>query len=232
MSKRKSIVYLVRCSDESLYCGITDNLERRLSAHNLGKGAKYTKPRRHVELVVAAFEMTKSDALKLKYRIKRVPTDPKIIELNKRKVQTNMNLKKELQKVSDKINALAKMIEKLKSVAEKSEKPTKEQSAKKGAVKKVAVKKPVVKKAVSKKAAAKKSFEKKPVARKPSLEKPSEGTAAETVLEIIKESENGVNAAELMQKTGFNEKKIQNLVFKLRKQSKVKSVKKGVYVIA
>jgi putative endonuclease len=121
MSKRKWVVYLVRCSDASLYCGITNNLESRLAAHNLGKGAKYTKPRRPVKLVAARSEMTKSEALKLEYRIKRVPADKKIIELQKRKGHTNMNLKKDLQKVSDKINALAKMIEKLMSAAEKSE---------------------------------------------------------------------------------------------------------------
>jgi putative endonuclease len=48
------VVYLVQCSDDSLYCGTTNNLEGRLSAHNAGKGAKYTRSRKPVKLVGAA----------------------------------------------------------------------------------------------------------------------------------------------------------------------------------
>ena len=44
-------VYILRCSDGSLYCGWTNDLERRLAAHNSGKGAKYTRSRRPVELM-------------------------------------------------------------------------------------------------------------------------------------------------------------------------------------
>ena len=43
--------YIVKCSDETLYTGWTNNLKKRLEAHNSGKGAKYTKNRRPVELV-------------------------------------------------------------------------------------------------------------------------------------------------------------------------------------
>ena len=83
--KRKWVVYLIRCSDESLYCGITNNLKNRLAAHNSGKGAKYTRSRRPVELVGYSSKMTKSDALKLEYRIKQVPARHKLSELTKRK---------------------------------------------------------------------------------------------------------------------------------------------------
>ena len=83
MDKKRWIVYLIRCSDESLYCGITNNLKNRLIAHNSGRGAKYTRSRRPVELVAASSEMTKSDALKLEYRIKQVPASKKIFELIK-----------------------------------------------------------------------------------------------------------------------------------------------------
>ena len=44
-------VYLVRCADGTLYCGVTNNLDRRLAAHNSGRGAKYTRSRRPVALV-------------------------------------------------------------------------------------------------------------------------------------------------------------------------------------
>ena len=81
MDKRQWVVYLVRCSDESLYCGITNNLKNRLIAHNSGRGSKYTRSRRPVELVGASFAMTKSDALKLEYRVKHVPAGSKYYEL-------------------------------------------------------------------------------------------------------------------------------------------------------
>ena len=45
------VVYLLRCSDDSLYCGVTNDLEKRIAAHNSGSGAKYTRSRRPVELV-------------------------------------------------------------------------------------------------------------------------------------------------------------------------------------
>ncbi len=83
MNSRKWVVYLIRCSDKSLYCGVTNNLEKRLAAHNSGQGAKYTKSRRPVELVGTSSEMTKSDAFKLEYRVKRVPTDKKHSELKR-----------------------------------------------------------------------------------------------------------------------------------------------------
>ena len=66
---------------------------------------------------------------------------------------------------------------------------------------------------------------KKPVAKK---EKPT--TAAETVLSIINKSKKGVDTATLIKKTGYNKKKIANLVYKLRKQGKIKSEEKGVYL--
>lgn len=43
-------VYLMRCADDTLYCGMTDDIEKRLKAHNSGKGAKYTRARLPVEL--------------------------------------------------------------------------------------------------------------------------------------------------------------------------------------
>ncbi len=72
------VVYLLRCVDDSLYCGITNNLEKRLLKHNSGKGAKYTRSRLPLQLVGVSSEMTKSAALKLEYRLKRTPTPDKI----------------------------------------------------------------------------------------------------------------------------------------------------------
>ena len=83
MNKKEWVVYLVRCADESLYCGITNDIGKRLIAHNSGKGAKYTKSRIPVEMAGVSSKMTKSEALKLERRIKQVPTGKKVIELTK-----------------------------------------------------------------------------------------------------------------------------------------------------
>ena len=84
MSEKNWIVYLLRCSDNSLYCGISNDLKSRLTDHNSGKGAKYTRSRKPVELVGTSHEMTKNEALKLEYRIKRLPAGKKISELVKK----------------------------------------------------------------------------------------------------------------------------------------------------
>ena len=57
-------------------------------------------------------------------------------------------------------------------------------------------------------------------------------TAADTVLGVIKRSKKGIETAALMEKTGYNQKKVANIVFKLRKQRKIKNEGKGVYVKA
>ena len=75
-------VYLVRCADNSLYCGITNDLDSRLKDHNSGQGAKYTRSRRPVVLAGVSPKMTKSEALKLEYRVKQLPADKKISKLS------------------------------------------------------------------------------------------------------------------------------------------------------
>lgn len=55
-------------------------------------------------------------------------------------------------------------------------------------------------------------------------------TAAETVFQIISRSKKGVNMATLMKKSGYDRKKVANLIYKLGKQGKIKSIDKGVYV--
>jgi len=217
MNKRQWIVYLIRCSGESLYCGITNNLKNRLEAHNSGKGAKYTRSRRPVELVAASHEMTKSDALKLEYRVKQVPASKKYLELTKEENKMTRNLKKDLQTVNKELDALVKKTESLLKAVDKLDKPKaakkpKAKPAKTKAVKKTSIKKVAVKKTAPKKAAP--------------------ATAADTVLTIINRSKKGVNSETLVKKTGYNQKKISNLVYKLRKQGKIKSPEKGIYVKA
>lgn len=65
-------VYLARCADDTLYCGITNDLVARFAAHNAGKGARYTRSRRPIELIASHRCTTKSRALKLEYRVKQL----------------------------------------------------------------------------------------------------------------------------------------------------------------
>lgn len=67
-------VYILECSDKSLYIGITNNLQKRVDAHNgLGKaGAKYTKARRPVRLVFSERFSSRSEALKNEYKLKQL----------------------------------------------------------------------------------------------------------------------------------------------------------------
>ena len=72
-------VYILRCSDDSLYCGVTNDLDARLKAHNNKIGAKYTRSRTPCKL---EWKMTgigcKSLALKIEYRIKQLSRRDKI----------------------------------------------------------------------------------------------------------------------------------------------------------
>ncbi len=74
-------VYLLRCSDSSLYCGVTNNLESRILKHNEGIASKYTRSRLPVELVAVKKGFTKSKAFKIEYQIKKLPAGKKISAL-------------------------------------------------------------------------------------------------------------------------------------------------------
>ena len=65
-------VYMLRCSDGSLYTGCTDDIERRFSCHNSGKGAKYTRSRLPVTLVYQEECADKAAALRREYAIKQL----------------------------------------------------------------------------------------------------------------------------------------------------------------
>jgi len=65
-------VYIIECSDSTLYTGITNDVIKRLKRHNEGKGAKYTKGRGPVKLLKTFKFETKSEAAKEEYRIKQL----------------------------------------------------------------------------------------------------------------------------------------------------------------
>ena len=76
---------IVECSDGTLYTGWTNNLEKRLEAHNAGKGAKYTKTRRPVKLVYQEQFETKEEAMSREYHIKQLSRKEKM-KLMKEKI--------------------------------------------------------------------------------------------------------------------------------------------------
>ena len=76
--------YILKCKDGSLYTGWTNDLEQRVAAHNTGKGAKYTKARRPIELVYFEEFETKEQAMKREYAIKQMARKDKL-ELVRRK---------------------------------------------------------------------------------------------------------------------------------------------------
>lgn len=75
-------VYILRCGDDTLYTGSTDNIERRLAAHQSGKGAKYTRSRGPLTLVYQEELPDKSAALKREAAIKKL-TRPQKLQLLK-----------------------------------------------------------------------------------------------------------------------------------------------------
>lgn len=64
--------YIVKCSDNTLYTGWTNDLEKRLKAHNEGRGAKYTKSRTPVVLVYYEEFPDKASAMRREYEIKKL----------------------------------------------------------------------------------------------------------------------------------------------------------------
>lgn len=70
--------YILRCADGTLYCGWTNNLEKRLKAHNSGKGAKYTRCRLPTELVYYEKFETPSEAQKRECEIKSLSRAQKL----------------------------------------------------------------------------------------------------------------------------------------------------------
>ncbi len=63
-------VYILRCADDSLYTGITNDLERRCNQHNAGTASRYTRSRLPVEMVYQEEQDSRSDALKRELKIK------------------------------------------------------------------------------------------------------------------------------------------------------------------
>jgi predicted GIY-YIG superfamily endonuclease len=73
------IVYLLRCGDGTLYCGITNDLPARLAAHAAGKGAKYTRGRGPLELLAQQRCRDKRIALRIEHAVKKLRRRDKLV---------------------------------------------------------------------------------------------------------------------------------------------------------
>ena len=84
LSKSTWFVYLLRCADDTLYCGVTTNLEKRLRQHNgeLVGGAKYTKVRRPCVLVYTETSQDRRSATQREYAIKQLTRKQKFALIN------------------------------------------------------------------------------------------------------------------------------------------------------
>lgn len=71
-------VYLVACADDTLYCGVTNDITRRLAAHNAGKGARYTRARLPVQLCWVEACSSRGDALRRERAVKALKRTQKL----------------------------------------------------------------------------------------------------------------------------------------------------------
>lgn len=78
-------IYIVRCADGSLYTGITTAMERRLRAHNNGKGSKYVASRRPVVLIDSVDGYSQATATRLEQWIKTLQPDDKLLAIDQLK---------------------------------------------------------------------------------------------------------------------------------------------------
>lgn len=77
-TKDKHIFYVLECADQTLYAGYTTDLERRVSQHNAGKGAKYTRARTPVKCVYYETFETKTEAMQKEYAFKQLKRKEKL----------------------------------------------------------------------------------------------------------------------------------------------------------
>jgi putative endonuclease len=80
-------VYILRCGDRSLYTGATNNIEKRLDAHQQGSASRYTRARLPVKLLGISSGMCRSDALRLEIKIKKLPREKKIAALKSKAIK-------------------------------------------------------------------------------------------------------------------------------------------------
>ena len=116
-----------------------------------------------------------------------------------------MTIAQDLKALNKNIQVLGKTLDRLLKTVEKGEKPKAKPTKKTTAAKKV------------------------PAKKAPAKKKAVEPTATDKILKIIRASKKGVDAPTLVKKTGFNQKKVRNILFRTYKQGKIKRLDKGIY---
>ena len=89
----KNVTYILKCNDNSLYTGWTNDITHRLKMHNEGKGAKYTRGRGPVELVYLEEFETKQEAIIREAKIKRLTRKEKLLLIENYQQEQKLNLK-------------------------------------------------------------------------------------------------------------------------------------------
>lgn len=77
------IVYILKCSDDTLYTGVSVDVDRRIAMHNAGKGAKYTRGRGPVSICYREICQSKADALRREHEIKSLSRKKKLALIDK-----------------------------------------------------------------------------------------------------------------------------------------------------
>jgi len=80
----KDVMYVVKCSDDTLYTGYTNHLKKRIATHNAGKGAKYTRARLPVTCIYYEEFETKQEAMRAEYYFKRLTRQQKLNYIEER----------------------------------------------------------------------------------------------------------------------------------------------------
>jgi len=75
------MTYLLLCADGKIYCGVTNDMKKRLDAHNRGIASRFTRARLPVALLATSRALGKAEAFRLEYRIKRLPKNKKLAAL-------------------------------------------------------------------------------------------------------------------------------------------------------
>ena len=89
----KNVTYILKCNDNSLYTGWTNDITHRLKMHNEGKGAKYTRGRGPVELVYLEEFEKKQEAMSREAKIKRLTRKEKLLLIETYQQEQKLNLK-------------------------------------------------------------------------------------------------------------------------------------------
>lgn len=89
----KNVTYILKCNDNSLYTGWTNDITHRLKMHNEEKGAKYTRGRGPVELVYLEEFETKQEAMSREAKIKRLTRKEKLLLIETYQQEQKLNLK-------------------------------------------------------------------------------------------------------------------------------------------